>query len=120
VVESCDGVSVACPTDAGLPDGDGDGTCDEQDVCADVADPSQADGDGDGLGDACDACTNGVGVTNAVAKIGGIPTPPGDDTLRVTGTLTFPSVPTLSFWSGHPRKVVSAAGGMVRLCSRTA
>ena len=113
VVESCDGLSVACPTDVGLPDGDGDGTCDEQDVCADVSDPSQADGDGDGIGDACDACTSGVGVTNAVAKIGGILTPPGDDTLRITGTLTFPTVPTLTPATHGARIVLTDGSGAV-------
>ncbi len=35
-------------------DTDGDGVCDDDDNCPDVANPDQADSDGDGLGDACD------------------------------------------------------------------
>ncbi len=37
-------------------DTDGDGTCDEQDVCPSVPDPAQDDSDADGVGDACDNC----------------------------------------------------------------
>jgi len=113
VAEACDGSSVACPTDDGLPDGDGDGTCDEQDVCLETPDPAQSDGDGDGIGDACDACTNGVQITNAVAKIGGVLTPPGDDTLRLTGTLTFSPVPTLAPAVHGARVVLAGPGGAI-------
>lgn len=41
-----------CP---GSSDGDGDGVCDNTDICPLDADPLQADGDGDGVGDVCDA-----------------------------------------------------------------
>ncbi|GBF89234.1 hypothetical protein Rsub_02111 [Raphidocelis subcapitata] len=40
-----------------LPDSDGDGIPDREDVCPFVADPEQVDSDGDGIGDACDADT---------------------------------------------------------------
>jgi len=46
---------VACASNS-LADGDGDGTPDEDDVCAAISDPAQTDTDGGGLGDACDAC----------------------------------------------------------------
>ena len=39
-------------------DTDGDGVCDVDDLCADIANPSQDDTDYDGIGDACDPCPN--------------------------------------------------------------
>ena len=45
---------VVCPADR-EGDTDGDGVCDDVDVCVDVADPLQADADEDGFGDLCDA-----------------------------------------------------------------
>lgn len=55
-------------------DSDGDGICDEEDNCPDMANPGQDDGDADGAGDACDNCdevwnpaqldTDGDGVGN--------------------------------------------------------
>ena len=55
-------------------DRDEDGVRDGDDVCPNVADPTQADADGDGRGDACDNCklvananqrdTNGDGYGN--------------------------------------------------------
>ncbi len=45
----------ACAFDPAF-DGDGDGVPDIDDVCAGLADPSQADADGDRVGDPCDAC----------------------------------------------------------------
>ncbi|MFN0136142.1 MAG: thrombospondin type 3 repeat-containing protein, partial [Phycisphaerae bacterium] len=43
-------------TDGECLDGDGDGICNAQDVCPDVADPNQEDSDNDTHGDACDLC----------------------------------------------------------------
>jgi hypothetical protein len=63
VVERCTGSSPACPADTGLPDGDGDGTCDARDDCPADPDPAQSDGDVDWIGDACDPCTNGAVAT---------------------------------------------------------
>jgi cysteine-rich repeat protein len=37
VAETCDGTSLACPADAGLPDADADGVCDLVDLCTNVA-----------------------------------------------------------------------------------
>lgn len=113
LAEACDGLTSACPGDDGLPDGDGDGTCDEQDLCLETPDPAQGDGDGDGIGDACDACTNGVEITNGVAKIGGLLTPPGDDNLRMTGTVTFATVPALAPAVHGARVVLTGPDGTV-------
>jgi formylglycine-generating enzyme required for sulfatase activity len=58
----CDGLLTADDCDDSDPaltvDSDGDGLCDEEDVCPAVADSSLTDTDGDGVGDACDACPN--------------------------------------------------------------
>jgi hypothetical protein len=59
--EACDegaanGQGACCTQSCALVDADGDGTCDDLDVCPAAADPAQADADGDGLGDACDPC----------------------------------------------------------------
>ncbi|MDX1692325.1 MAG: cytochrome c peroxidase [Ketobacteraceae bacterium] len=40
-------------------DSDGDGVSDENDNCADTANPGQADSDGNGVGDACDSSGSG-------------------------------------------------------------
>ncbi|MEM7092168.1 MAG: DUF6777 domain-containing protein [Actinomycetota bacterium] len=45
------------PTPA-CPDQDGDGVCDPDDNCREVANPNQADVDNDDEGDACDTCTD--------------------------------------------------------------
>lgn len=57
----------------GCLDADGDGACDSEDNCPQVANAEQADGDSDGIGDACDACptdasndADGDGVCGAV------------------------------------------------------
>jgi len=97
VAESCNGSSVACPVDTGLPDGDADGVCDSADECPAIPDPSQADGDGDGLGDACDPCTNflAVGMTKPNLVLSKLATPPGDDKLKFTGSMTVPASPNI-------------------------
>lgn len=41
-----------------LPDSDGDGVPDDDDVCPMTPDEDQIDSDGDGAGDACDECEN--------------------------------------------------------------
>src|SRR5437867_3444974 len=50
-------------------DQDGDGVCDADDDCPQVANPDQADADGDGIGDACDHCT-GAAITGAKLALG--------------------------------------------------
>jgi hypothetical protein len=40
----------------GCVDTDGDGKCDSEDNCPNIANTNQTDGDGDGVGDACDNC----------------------------------------------------------------
>ena len=98
VAESCDGASAACPADTVLPDSDGDGVCDVQDLCPLVADPGQEDDDGDGRGNACDPCTNVVPTTTAkaVLKVSKLLTPPGDDRLKLKATVAgVPAQPTL-------------------------
>jgi hypothetical protein len=50
--------ALACPGDS-----DGDGTCDADDNCPDVANPDQADLDADDVGDACDAADAELDVT---------------------------------------------------------
>ena len=111
VAESCDGISAQCPADDVLPDGDDDGVCDEQDICPLVADPLQKDGDHDGLGDACDPCTNGVPLERANVRFGGLQTPPGDDTVKIIGSVTLPGAPTLTPLTRGARVLVHAADG---------
>ena len=97
VAEACSGASAACPTDSGLPDGDGDGTCDLEDTCPLLSDPSQGDADGDGLGDACDPCSNFLPViaTKPQLQLAKLVTPPGDDKLKISGSLTVPVTPAI-------------------------
>ncbi|KAI6780273.1 uncharacterized protein J7T54_003052 [Emericellopsis cladophorae] len=47
-------INLGCETQGG--DTDGDGICDSDDNCPDVANPAQLDTDGDGIGDPCDIC----------------------------------------------------------------
>ncbi len=93
VPEFCTGSGVGCPADTGQPDGDGDGTCDLEDVCLTVVDPGQEDGDGDGLGDACDPCTNAADVRAVKPKLSmqKLAQPIGDHRFKFSGTMTVPS-----------------------------
>jgi hypothetical protein len=97
VAESCDGSSKACPADTGLPDADGDGTCDAEDSCPALVDPLQADADGDGRGDACDECTilPGGAIAKATLKLSGFGTPAGDDKVTFKGEAVLPSNPAI-------------------------
>ena len=96
VAESCDGASPACPADSGLPDGDGDGTCDALDDCPTVSDPGQADGDGDGFGDACDPCTRiGGFATKAKIIVTKLFSGPGDDRVKMKGFVVIPTTPVI-------------------------
>ena len=47
-------------------DTDGDGICDEEDNCAQDANPDQLDTDGDGVGDACDRCPGDDDATGII------------------------------------------------------
>jgi hypothetical protein len=92
-------------------DGDGDGVCDADDDCPDVANAGQADADGDGIGDACDPCTGTpVAIAKAKLAIAKLATPAGDDTLAFKGalTLTGPSPDPLA--SGVHVLIDDAAG----------
>ena len=96
IEDFCDG-GVACPADVVKPDLDEDGLCDEQDNCPDTNDPSFVDDDGDGRGNVCDACTNvePVDIVNPSILVKRLNTPPGDDTIKFTGTVTVPTDPTI-------------------------
>ncbi len=76
-------------------DADGDGVPDASDDCPTVANPGQADADGDGLGDACDPCTNGAATVKPRLRVGRLLAPAGDETIRLTGTATVPTIPAL-------------------------
>jgi hypothetical protein len=96
VAETCTGSGASCPADTGLPDGDGDGTCDAQDDCPTISDPGQVDSDGDGLGDVCDPCNN---ISNPATKAKIIVTKlfsgPGDDKVKIKGYLVLPQSPAI-------------------------
>lgn len=53
-------VTVACSSDEGPLDSDGDGVADLSDTCPDYPNPDQVDTDEDGLGDRCDTCPTEV------------------------------------------------------------
>jgi hypothetical protein len=113
--ELCSGTSIDCPADTGEPDGDGDGTCDRQDLCPLLSDPTQTDADGDGLGDACDPCTNVAnnqleGPRLGLAKLSA---PPDDDRLRLKTTLAIPLEPTIDPVAKGMRLVLTGPLGTV-------
>ena len=76
-------------------DSDSDGVFDATDNCPTVANPGQEDTDGDGIGDACDPCTNGAAVVAPRLTIGRLKPPTGDETLKLAGTATVPTSPTI-------------------------
>ncbi len=119
VAESCDGSGIACPADTGAPDGDGDGTCDSEDVCPAIPDPSQADGDTDGLGDACDPCTNvfngGVFATKEKLTATKLLAPGGDDKLKLKGFITIPTTPTIAPHVNGVRLLLQTDDGVIIL-----
>ncbi len=113
VAETCSGTAAACPADLGAQDTDADGTCDAQDVCPDVADPTQADGDGDGAGDACDPCTNAPPrfVVQAKITLVKIAPPGGDDRLKFSGSVTIPTTPPVNPVTKGLRLIFADANG---------
>lgn len=115
--EVCDGSLFTCPGDSTLPDGDGDSVCDLVDVCPAVADADQVDSDEDGLGDACDPCTNFLPVylTRAKLSIARMATPPGDDTFKLSGTMTVPTTPAIDPINNGLRLMLRDAAGNVVL-----
>jgi hypothetical protein len=67
VADSCDQIAEPNELDntkqmsvnvaaAPCSDRDGDGVCDDVDICPDAYNPDQADNDGNGIGDACQSC----------------------------------------------------------------
>ena len=111
VADACDGSSAVCP-DVRLPDGDADGVCDVNDLCPVEPDPGQQDGDDDGLGDACDPCTNGVTIGKPKVRITKFTTPPGDDTLSLSGVLDFASAPVLDPVARGMRVILEDGAGV--------
>jgi hypothetical protein len=79
----------------GGTDTDGDGIPDASDNCPTVPNPGQQDTDGDGIGDACDPCTGGAAVVSPRLTIGRLKPPTGDETLKLVGTTTVPTSPTI-------------------------
>lgn len=110
IADFCDGASATCP-DARLPDGDGDGVCDQQDLCPGESDPQQADGDGDGLGDACEPCTSGVAIGKPKMKMTNYLTAPGDDSFSLSGALDFANAPLLDPLARGARVLVEDGTG---------
>lgn len=52
-----------------LPDRDGDGVRNSDDICPDTSNAGQADVDGDGIGDACDTDEDGDGIFDSVIEL---------------------------------------------------
>ena len=115
VPETCSGTNAECPADTGQPDGDADGICDLEDDCPQQADPVQADADHDGLGDACDPCTNAAEVVAVKSRLSlrGLVPPPGDDRLKLGGTMTLPSGAIDPAVDGLRLVVTDATGSIV-------
>jgi hypothetical protein len=113
--ELCTGSSIDCPADTGEPDGDLDGTCDRQDVCPLVADPTQADSDADGAGDVCDPCTNvgDIGLDGPRMGLAKLSAPPDDDRLRLKTTFEVPLEPAIDPVEKGMRLVLSGPLGVV-------
>src|SRR5262249_4672965 len=109
--ETCTGSAATCPADTGLPDGDGDGTCDLSDNCPLDANADQADGDGDDTGDVCDPCTNGAGATKATRTASKLLAPGADDKLSLKGEAVLPPSPPLDPLSHGVRLLLTGAGG---------
>jgi hypothetical protein len=87
---------VSCPADV-TGDPDGDALCGAADNCPDVANPSQADGDGDGVGDACDPCNSLTPPVPAKPKLSLVRVldPPGDDRLKLKGSVILSTTPPI-------------------------
>jgi len=108
VEESCDGATAMCPVDV-TEDADGDGACDDDDLCPADADPGQGDGDGDGRGDACDPCTNvfHIFAQKGRIKLTKLDTAPGDDGMLFKGMLSgVPLEPTIDPFTNGIRVII--------------
>jgi len=99
--------------DCVLPDADGDGVCDQEDVCPLDPDPEQGDADVDGRGDACDACDDGLLLERATLRLGDLQTPGGDDYVKIIGTISMSPGTVLDARARGARVVLRAADGSV-------
>ncbi len=99
--------------DCVLPDADGDGVCDQEDLCPLDPDPEQGDADDDGRGDACDACNDGVLLERATLRFGDLQTPGGDDYVKIIGTISMAPGTLLDARARGARVVLRAADGSV-------
>ncbi len=109
--ETCDGSVATCPADIVEEDPDGDEVCGEDDNCPDDDNGTQTDGDGDGTGDACDPCTGGANPVKTKMTIAKLSTPPGDDTFKLSGSVTVPTTPAIApVTKGIRLLVVDATG----------
>jgi hypothetical protein len=94
-------------------------------VSPSVAVSACSDADGDGVCDAIDPCfsVDLFAIREPALTVGRLDTPPGDDTLRFSGTLSVPATPAidptadgirfgLHHFFGDPVAVVSVPGGI--------